>query len=168
MMDYPHCDCYIIQQKLTNHRAFESVTGPKALQTVRVVTFVRKDSLPVLIWSLPKFIVGDNVVDNTCHGRINNFYSFADNQTGRVDKGFVFCPENGTIKDISLHKSSENTAKISNYRQLAEMVLVKVSTGSGANPGNSERITRSFYPAQYQCPTMISDGPFQTMTVLVA
>jgi hypothetical protein len=103
MMEYPHCDCYIIQQKLTNHRAFESVTGPKALQTVRVVTFIRKDSLPVLIWSLPKFIVGNNVVDNTSHGRTNNFYSFADNQTGRVDKGFVFCPENGAIEDISLH-----------------------------------------------------------------
>lgn len=103
MMDYPHCDCYIIQRKLTNHRAFESVTGLKALQTVRVVTFIRKDSLPVLIWSLPKFIVGDNVIDNTCHGRINNFYCFADNQTGRVDKGFVFCPEKGTIEDISLH-----------------------------------------------------------------
>lgn len=103
MMDYHHCDCYIIQRKLTNHRAFESITGLKALQTVRVVTFVRKDSLPVLIWSLPKFIVGDNVVDNTCHGGTNNFYCFADSQTGRVGRGFVFCPENGAIKDIVRH-----------------------------------------------------------------
>ncbi len=103
MMRNPFCDCYIIQQKLANHRAFESVTGPKALQTVRIVTFIRKDSIPILIWSLPKFIVGDNVADNTCHGRTNNFYAFADSQTGRVDKGFVFRSEKGIIEDISLH-----------------------------------------------------------------
>jgi hypothetical protein len=86
MNSYPACDGYIIQKKIYSHRNIVEFTGIKQLQTIRIVTLIDKNSQLKLLISSLKLITANVDVDNYRYGLIGNFYTFLDNNTGRIDR----------------------------------------------------------------------------------
>lgn len=65
-------DSFVVQESLKNHARILSVSPKEGLQTVRVVTFIDKNSEVKIIYAFFKIIVGDNKIDNHKAGKLGN------------------------------------------------------------------------------------------------
>lgn len=75
MVKDPSYDCYLIQERLFSHRELVRLSGSGYLQTMRMITHVRKNGDIKIKIAFLKPIVGNNFTDNHYHGTTGNLLS---------------------------------------------------------------------------------------------
>jgi hypothetical protein len=100
-------DSYIIQERLSNHPELVRLTDTKALQTIRAITFVESSGDCKLLLAHLKLIIGDNIVDNTEHGKSGNMQVLISLTDGVLRTPAVMMTVDGSgPKTFSLHPKS--------------------------------------------------------------
>lgn len=77
---------HLVQERLVDHPALQSINRSDALQTVRVVTMRSGDSEPFVAAANVKLAARDAVVDNFDGGRRGGMVAFADPRTGTISE----------------------------------------------------------------------------------
>ena len=103
MVKDPTYDCFIIQERLTNHHQLSELSNTRALQTIRVITHVDKRGECRVIYAYLKPIVGNNIVDNQNYGRTGNLLAKVDLVNGTLQSAIYMASNPYGIKTITHH-----------------------------------------------------------------
>jgi hypothetical protein len=77
-------DSFLIQERLEGHESLARLSGTRNVQTVRMVTYVRRDGMPVVGGCQLKIIGADAIADNYEGGRTGNMVADIPAASGRL------------------------------------------------------------------------------------
>lgn len=121
---------YIFQKYLVQHEELIKRCGNR-LSTVRIWVLLTRNG-PVIFRALWKVAVGDNMVDNTDHGKTGNLYGPVDVDTGLVKRQIFNAGFNE--KEIRVHPDT-GVSIVDFALPLWEEIKELVSKASGVFPG---------------------------------
>jgi hypothetical protein len=106
MVKDPLYDCFILQERLFNHRDLVDLSCSTFLQTIRIITHINKNGHIKIIDSFLRPIVGENTTDNHHGGRTGNLLSRIDIDKGTLQSAIFMDSKNLGIKGIAKHPDS--------------------------------------------------------------
>ena len=77
---------YVIQERVHNHPDITARFETKALQTLRLMTYVDAAGEPRLLYGIARIATGGGAVDNLADGRYGNCYSVISLEDGRLGR----------------------------------------------------------------------------------
>jgi hypothetical protein len=89
MVHDPVYDCFVIQERLFNHRDLVRLSGSEFLQTMRMITHIRKNGDIKIVDAFLKPIVGNNYTDNHDHGKTGNLLARINMDTGLLQPAII-------------------------------------------------------------------------------
>jgi hypothetical protein len=100
-----HCTYtrFVIQERVFNHPEIQRITGTRALQTVRISTWVTKSGQVEIYDSTHKFALGNNIIDNYDSGRSGNISSAVDPYAGVITALLHPSPDGFGYKELPVH-----------------------------------------------------------------
>ena len=81
----PRYDTWLLQERLDNDPALRRLSGSRALQTARVVTFVGDDRRPRVLFACMKVIASEHLSDNFDYGTSGNLLANLELESGRLE-----------------------------------------------------------------------------------
>lgn len=103
MIKDPLYDCFVIQERLFNHRDLVDLSGSEYLQTMRMITYINRNGDIKIIDAFFKPIVGKNITDNHDHGKTGNLLARMDMDKGTLQPAVFMGSHNYGIKAIANH-----------------------------------------------------------------
>ncbi len=97
---------WLIQRRVTNHPDVDAISPSRALQTLRVVTFVGDDDQPHVIASQWRLAPRDAVKDNFDDGCGGNYLCNIDVNAGRIVAALQLSPTGTRMERLSKHPVS--------------------------------------------------------------
>ncbi len=95
-------ETFVVQERLKCHPQLQALSGTSNLQTVRMVTYLRRDRSPVIGGCQLKIIGEDSLVDNFSHGQRSNLLGDIPAAGGRLSRAFL-ANADGTSQFVDRH-----------------------------------------------------------------
>ncbi len=95
-------DAFVVQERLYGHPDLHALSGTRSLQTVRMVTYVRRDGTPMVGGCQLKIVADDALVDNFAHGARGNMLADVPRAAGVLSRAFVAEPD-GRSRFVDRH-----------------------------------------------------------------
>ncbi len=99
-------DRVLLQRKLEGHPELCAVSGTKAVQSARLVTFLSDGGECKFLFGRFKFIVGENYTDNFASGKSGNLIADIDVSTGRIRAVFAKVTGELGLRRVTNHPAS--------------------------------------------------------------
>jgi hypothetical protein len=99
-------DTFVVQERLDVHPSLQRLSGTRNLQTVRMVTYVRRDGRPVIGCCQLKIIGGNSLVDNFGNGRLGNLIGDIPAAGGRLSRVHGAAPD-GSSTQMNRHPRTD-------------------------------------------------------------
>lgn len=96
---------WIAQERLRNHPDLAPLGG-EGLHTLRVVTVMRGDGAPEVLWACVRFATGGAVVDNYRGGRLGNLVCEIDMSNGSVTTAYRGAPGGLGMETVEIHPTA--------------------------------------------------------------
>lgn len=96
---------WIAQERLRNHPDLAPLGG-EGLHTLRVVTVMRGDGTPEVLWACVRFATGGAVVDNYRGGRLGNLVCEIDMSNGSVTTAYRGAPGGLGMETVEIHPTA--------------------------------------------------------------
>ncbi len=79
-------DAWVVQERVENHPRLAELSGSRAVQTARTVTFVGPDRRPRVLFACFKIVASDHASDNFDYGDSGNLLANIDLEKGTLEK----------------------------------------------------------------------------------
>ena len=96
----------VVQQRLVNHPDIVRLSGSEYLQTLRIITLVKRDGTCDILHAHLKSIVGDQIIDNLRHGRTGALSAKIDLASGTLMPAVRECPGRSGVLTFDRHPST--------------------------------------------------------------
>jgi hypothetical protein len=94
----PVYDAFVIQQMLVNHPDVRGLSGAEGLQTCRVMTTIRPDGTPDVLYAFLRVIAGDSPIDNFRSGTAGNYLARINCGDGTIHSCWRYAREGGAVR----------------------------------------------------------------------
>ena len=96
-------DSLVLQRRITPHPMLSSITQSHAIQSVRIVTFLRDHATVDILFARFKYVCGGNDIDNFSDGDTGNLIANVDIGSGRIIKTFIKEPGVLGLLEVNTH-----------------------------------------------------------------
>jgi hypothetical protein len=93
----PLYDGFVIQHMMVNHPDVRNLSGAMGLQTCRVLTAIRPDGTPDVLYAFLRVIVGDSPTDNFRSGTAGNYLARINCADGKIHSCWTYAREGGAV-----------------------------------------------------------------------
>lgn len=96
-------DDFIVQRRVLPHPSLEAISGSKAVQSARIVTFLDSDNRPHVLFTRFKIVRRGIDVDNFANGETGNMVADVEIETGQITKVLMKPPFQIGLRAVTHH-----------------------------------------------------------------
>lgn len=116
-------DDFIVQRRMVPHPSLSAISGSRALQSARLVTFLDAEERPHILFARFKIIRHGNNIDNFDEGTTGNLIADVDIETGKITKVMTKIRSKVGLEPITQHPDTGKDLSFSlpDWQQAVEL-----------------------------------------------